>query len=63
MIYYKISEEDLFDLTKIAYKYYALEHAGVDNWSGFDYAFEIEPIPSNEEIIEEINSCYEIWND
>ena len=31
MTYYKISEEDLFDLTKITYKYYALEHAGVDN--------------------------------
>jgi len=46
-MYYKISEEDLFDLTKSNYKFLHLIDSSIE-------------IPSDEDIIEAINSCYDI---
>ena len=46
-MYYRVSEEDLFDLTKSNYKYLHLIDSSIE-------------VPSDEEIIEAINSCYEI---
>lgn len=58
MIYYKISEEDLFNLTKDSIKLIMLENGGVDNWSGYSLCW--EEMPADEDISEEINSLYEI---
>lgn len=58
MIYYKISEEDLFNLTKDSIKLIILENNGVDNWSGYDLCW--EEMPADEDIYEEINSLYKI---
>lgn len=59
MIYYKISAEDLFRLEKAAYQ---LDTAQMntydDDW--LNGLSELEGMPSDEEIIEAINSCYEI---
>lgn len=59
MIYYKISAEDLFRLEKAAYQLDAAQmNTYDDDW--LNGLSELEGMPSDEEIIEAINSCYEI---
>ena len=44
--------DDWFDMSP-AEKYYALECAGVDNWHGYEYAFETKDEDITDEAIEE----------
>ena len=58
MTYYKISEDDLFELIKDSYRLDLLKENGVDNWSYYGECF--NNMMPDEEIYEMMNSCYEI---
>lgn len=55
MKYYKISEKKLKELVRYSYELSLLEKTGVDNWNGYDEAFENEQDPREyaEEAIED----------
>lgn len=62
MTYYKISEEDLFRLVKAYYEVENIEKCGFDSAWTSSPPFYLPGMPSDEEIIEAINSCYEMIN-